>query len=137
MLHMSEAALHADQPILRRLPPEPWGRRLRRAREDVAGYTLAEAVGLAGRFVLVTDSTISRLEAMEVQPSGPRAGGRRQLAYILSVAYGVDPAEFGLSPDDLPPGLSIPPRSRGDDGSVLSTKWYTGNPSVRHLRIAA
>lgn len=59
--------------------------------------------------MLTTESTISRLESLPSEPSGHRSASRRQLAYILCHVYGVDPAEFGLSPDDLPPGIDLKP----------------------------
>lgn len=87
------------------IPPEPWGRRLERARTDVARLSLADAASIAGRLMLTSDATISRLEGLDQAPSGPRSGSRRQLAFVLCLAYQVDPAEFGLTIDDLPPGL--------------------------------
>ena len=107
---------------LRHLPPEPWGRRLTRAREDVAGLNLDEAATLAGHWMLTSKATISRLEQQPELPAGHRSGSRRQLAYVLCLAYRVDPADFGLGPGDLPVGLRIPPRRDS------STTWYEDQP---------
>lgn len=84
------------------IPAEPWGRRLARVRDDVAGLTLAEAAEHAARYMATTDATISRLESLSSEPIGPRQQSRRQLAYVLCLLYGVDPAEFGLRQADVP-----------------------------------
>jgi hypothetical protein len=107
----------------RPLPPEPWGRRMCRAREDVAGLTLKQAVELLGYLMPSSDSTISRLESFDVVPTGPRSRTMRQRAYLLCAVYDVDPTDLDLYPDDLPPGLVIPPRTR-IKGALSSTKWY-------------
>ena len=110
----------------RPMPAEPWGWRFKRAREQVAGLTMDEAIELAGTYVITSKATISRLEH---SPEAPTVFGkdrtRRQLAYILCLAYGVDPAEFDLSPRDVPPGVMILPRSDGRP----STIWLTLMPS--------
>jgi hypothetical protein len=108
------------------MPPEPWGRRLTRAREDVAGLTLDEAATLAGRWMLTSKATISRLEAQNELPIGHRSASRRQLAYVLCLAYRVDPADFGLGSSDLPPGLRIPHRRHHG----ASTSWYDVQPEL-------
>lgn len=102
---MTRANVIDPEPTYKPIPPEPWGRRLARVRQDVAGMTLAEAMRAASRVMLTTDVTISRLEALPVVPAGPRQGSRRQLAYVLCRSYRVDPEEFGLSENDLPPGM--------------------------------
>lgn len=124
-------------PHLQHMPPEPWGRRLLRAREDVAGYSMEQAVELVSTYMLTTKSTISRLEQQTEAPNGHRAAGRRQLAYILCVAYGVDPADFGLTPDDLPPGISRAMRTHESQGRGLSTNWYRTNTRSDGLLKAA
>ena len=109
---------------LRAMPPEPWGWRMKRAREGVAGLTLDEATFLVGHWMLTTKSTIARLERHPVVPVGPRTRAQRQLAYVLCLCYEIDPAEFDLGPGDLPPGLRIPPRHHGRDGTPSVTRWY-------------
>lgn len=109
------------------IPPEPWGRRLARVREDVAGYTLDEAVALAGNFMLTTASTVSRLEGLDSEPVGNRQGSRRQLAYVLCRAYGVNPAEFGLTANDMPPGVTIPART-ADSSTIWEASVYPLRP---------
>lgn len=133
---MSEArTLHHDG--YRAMPPEPWGRKLKRARWDLNRFTLDDAVRLVGQFMLTSGGSISRLEDLDEMPSGGRSASRRQLAYILCLCCQVDPAEFGLSSDDLPPGLTIPARTLNDQGEPASTKWSSEIPSVRALRPAA
>jgi hypothetical protein len=115
------------------MPPEPWGRKLGRARWDLNHYTIEDAVRLAGYYTLTSAGTISRLESMTDVPSGPRQQRNRQVAYVLCRAYRVDPAEFGLSDDDNPPGVTLAPRSEDSP----STIWYQASPSVLALSIAA
>lgn len=117
MLLMSEMAVSHN---LRHLPPEPWGRRLKRAREDIAGFNLNQAAAMAGYFVICSDSTISRLETLHEMPEGPRGSRRRQLAYVLCLAYRIDPIDLGLDSNDTPPGLALP----GDDEEWPVTIGY-------------
>lgn len=112
----------AQAPGLAHLGPEPWGRKMLRAREDVAQLSLDEAVELAGHYTLTSAATISRLEDLSVVPTGPRARRRRATAYVLCLAYRVDPAELELGPEDAPPGTEIPPRTPADL-VVSPTKW--------------
>jgi len=106
------------------IPPEPWGWKLKRARWDLNHMTLNDAVRLAGYYMAASEAAISRLESAAVAPHGPRSLRMRQLAYVLCLVYNVDPAEFGLSGDDPPPGWSIPPRTLGPDGRPSVTRWY-------------
>ncbi len=83
------------------LPPEPWGRRLKRAREDVAGLRLEDAARKVAYFHPISDATLCRLEARAEVPTT-----RSQLAasYIACLVYGVDPEDLDLNGDDVPPG---------------------------------
>jgi hypothetical protein len=121
---------HAYMP-LRHMPPEPWGRRLSRAREDLADLNLDQAAALAGFWMRTTRSTVQRLETLQAVPTGPKSGSKRQLAYVLCLAYRVDPADFDLSPDDLPPGIKIRPRR-----TAASTIWYR-DATAASLMVAA
>ena len=86
---------------------------------------MGDAVRLAGYYMPASEAGISRLEACEVVPSGPRSKRVRQLAYVLCKVYNVDPAEFGLDGDDPPTGWQrIPPRTLGPDGRPSVTRWY-------------
>lgn len=123
MLHMSTATTSPA----RQLGPEPWGRKLLRAREDIARLRLADAAELASTYMLTSTAAISRLESRHDMPTGSRSQSQRQRAYILCVAYGVDPAELGLSPEDLPPNMEIEPRTPGELG-ISSTEWYDDTP---------
>lgn len=83
------------------LPVEPWGRRIKRAREDYAGLTLDEAVAAIGQFKLTSTGSLSRMESSEGEPTDRR---RRELACVAAIVYGLDPGQFGVGSDDLPPG---------------------------------
>ena len=95
-----------------------------------------EAVALIGQWMLTTASSISRLEQLQVVPTGPRSASRRQRAYMLCLCYEVDPADFDLDPEDLPPGWEIPARTHNPDGTLASTNWLSGTRSIE-LRVAA
>lgn len=84
---------------LRSLPPEPWGERLRRAR-DIHGFTQERAAERLADFLETTGATISRLESLNEVPKTPK---RRHLAWALCASYGVDPTDLGLTDDDRPP----------------------------------
>lgn len=83
------------------LPVEPWGWRMKRAREDYAGLTLEAAVAAIGQHYLTSTGSISRMEDSPGVPKDPR---RRALACIAAIVYRLDPSQFGVSSDDLPPG---------------------------------
>lgn len=85
---------------------------------------MIDAVRLISRWLTTTTASISRLEHEPAVPAGPRSERKRQLACMLCLCYGVDPGEFNLSPDDLPPGWKIPPRRRTRSGDMPSTNWY-------------
>ena len=108
---------------LRHLPPEPWGRKMRRAREDVAGLSLAAAAELVSPYLFTSGSNISRMEQLDGVPSGAQSRSRRHLAVVLVLAYGMDPAEFGLDLDDLPTGVQVPARTPNNLVEA-STIWY-------------
>ena len=117
ILHMSE---------LRALPPEPWGRRLRRVREDVGGLNMDQATAAMARYVVVSTATISRLEGLPAIPADPR---QLRTAFVLCVICGVDPAELGLAPKDTAAALPGAVRDAiGKDFPALSTKWLTTAP---------
>jgi transcriptional regulator with XRE-family HTH domain len=65
-----------------------------------AGLSLREAAEKVSRLKLVSSNTLSRLEHMSFPP---RSRNQRQAAYIASLAYKIDPSEFGLSENDRPP----------------------------------
>lgn len=92
---------------LRPLPPEPWGDKLRRARETApAGkITHARAATWIQAITMrpIDGSTIGRIEAEQGIPADP---GRRRTAYLLCFLYEVDPAEFGLGPENGPGELA-------------------------------
>jgi hypothetical protein len=87
---------------LGRLDPESWGRRMMRAREDVALLTVRQVEDKTGGYV--SRSALSRIEAL-TEPPAKIADRRRALVAVL--LYRVDPAEFGLGPEDVPPLIDI------------------------------
>lgn len=87
---------------LKPIPPEPWGSRLRRAREDVAHLTGEQAVAHLGEYVSSSASTVSRLEH---SPDVPHQRRTREKAILLCYVYGVDPHELDLNPEELPPKM--------------------------------
>lgn len=106
MLHME----------LRPLPPEPWGRRLLRARVDMADLKTREVAQVLNTYVFTSQATISRLEGREHEPTN---SGQRARAYLCAILYGVAPAEFGVTVDDLPDSVkriagSLPERLPAD-----------------------
>lgn len=103
------------------LPIEPWGWRMKRAREDYAQLTLAEAVDEIGRHHLTSTGSISRMEDSTGVPRDPR---RRALACIAAIVYGLDPAQFGVSSDDLPSGVAKDIETTRMQGK-RPTKWET------------
>jgi hypothetical protein len=111
------------------LPPEPWGRRLRRAREDFAGLKLPEAAEAVSRYQLTTGSTLARLEYLDGPPTNRQ---RRVLATLALVIYGIDPEPFGLGRRDLPPAIYAQlKRARP------SFAWFTADELRRSALVAA
>jgi hypothetical protein len=86
---------------LTRLGPEPWGCRLTRARE-AAGLTVRDVDRMTGSYV--TKSALSRLEDMVAVPE--KIADRRR-ALVALLLYRVDPTDFGLGPEDVPPLIDI------------------------------
>lgn len=116
----------AKRSALSVLPPESFGRKMRRAREDVAELTLSEAAEGVNRWMVTSAATIGRLEQLEHPPGDRR---RRQLAYTACVVYGIDPVQLGLSVEGIPAGAlpEVPPSSAWltgvDPGFVSPRMW--------------
>lgn len=99
------------------LPPEPWGWKMKRAREEYAALTLDQAADAIGRYMHTSTASISRMEDSEGVPTDKR---RRALACIASLTYGLDPEQFGVTVDDVPAstaaalntGVQVLPQSR-------------------------
>lgn len=98
------------------LPPESWGRRLRRARIDCGGMTLEEAAENISTRWPISHTSLGRLEAM---PTVPTLRKQRITAVYALVLYGVDPTDFGLSVTELP--QPAPPKWTRAKGALLST----------------
>jgi transcriptional regulator with XRE-family HTH domain len=77
---------------LTRLSAETWGEKFRRAR-DRAGLNVRQTAELIEPYVAISYSTLARIERnSETRPSGRAA----QVAFVALLAYGIDPADFGL-----------------------------------------
>ena len=87
------------------LPPEPFGRKLCRIREDVAEILIEDLARRISQWTPVSSATLSRLEHATEVPSRDQA---RLVATLFCIACGVDPAEVGLGFDDLPPAWDVP-----------------------------
>ena len=110
---------------------ETWGDRLRRARER-SNTRLRDAAGLISEFERTSHQRLLNLEDLEEPPTD---AGRRLLALLAAVAYGYDPAAFGLSWDDLPRRLdpeavvaALNPSSRCI-GLWAGQRAYPGEPT--------
>lgn len=86
---------------LQSLEAETWGERLTRARRR-SGMSLKEAAHVVSQFWPVSHTSLMRLESLETEPAD---GKRRMLATLTVVAYGFEPSDFGLTVDELPPGI--------------------------------
>jgi hypothetical protein len=67
----------------------------------------------------IAPSTVGRLEELHEAPADR---GRRRLAFLLSLLYKIDPAEFGLGGDDSPDEMTTA-RLRSRDLAVRSSGW--------------
>lgn len=101
------------------LGEEPWGDRLARAREG-AGLTLAGVQHILGS-AHITKSTLSRMESFTEAPTFAKDRAR---ALMVLVLYGVDPASFGLGPDDKPAAIDL---RAVRDLAGPSSGWVTGD----------
>lgn len=118
---------------LLRLDEETWGERYLRAYfasrslhgpEEVTWRRLAERVS---QITPVAASTLMRLRTLKAEPVGP---ANRQLMYLVILALGFDPADFGLTEDDASPAWHMPtvrkllaPKSRK---RVTKIRCFTG-----------
>lgn len=84
--------------LLPSLPPEPFGRKLTRAREDVARLRLDQLASVISQWHPCNPATLSRLE------NDPAMMPNKNpiIMCLAVVACGFDPQSFGLSWDDLP-----------------------------------
>ena len=101
---------------LRRLGPEPWGIRMRRAR-DVARLNVRDVEEIL--FPHISKSALIRLEQLPHIPAGRKDRGRAALVLLL---YGINPEDLGISLDDLPPAID---RRAIERLRPPSTKWYS------------
>lgn len=78
-----------------------WGEKVhlayRRSRATY-GHTYREVAERISQIFPTTDATIVRLESYDTVPKQERV---RIVAYLALLAYGFDPSDFGLSPDNV------------------------------------
>ncbi len=86
---------------LARLPEESWGQRFRRARGRRSLESTADLVSLASP---TSHTSLARLEQLD---EAPEKGRPRVRAVLALLVYGYDPADFGLSLDDLPRAVDV------------------------------
>ena len=107
---------------LRRLGPEPWGRRLERARSD-AGLTFREVEEIL--FPHVSKSGVVRLERRQEAPTFRKDRAR---AALLLLVYGFELDDFELSEADIPPVIDLRAleriRKRARTGVGLRSKCF-------------
>lgn len=84
---------------LSRLEAEPFGSKMRRAREHADLQMRDAAEVLCDVATLVSYTTIARLEH---ELTVPRSKKRRAMAMLLLLAYGIDPEDLGLDVAELP-----------------------------------
>jgi transcriptional regulator with XRE-family HTH domain len=98
------------------LGEETFGERLHRARvrRGVRLRTLADQVSVCWP---VSHALLYRLE---LEPEPPADRRRRIIAALAVIALGYEPAVFGLSRDDVPPGMDLAALGSGTDGSDVS-----------------
>jgi hypothetical protein len=112
---------------LKRLPPEGWGKKLQRARED-AGLSLQAAETRIRPLLPTSYRTLARLETLDDCPQD----ARRQLqAFVAILAYGFDPADFGLAGCSAAEFIdrAVALRKLHIDVSP-SIPWYYGTPGA-------
>jgi hypothetical protein len=119
---MQRMATKKKSPLLAVLPPEPFGRKLCRAREDMAHMKLDEVAERISQWVAVSTATLSRLEHEDAPPS---KGNPQIIATLAAVACGLDPAELGLSLDSLPSAWN---RESVLQSLASASRWTTDFP---------
>lgn len=75
--------------------------------------TLDEAVDAVGAYMLTSTASISRMEDSIAEPKDSR---RRALAFLAARSYQFDPAQFGVSLDDVPKAIADAIRASGPGG---------------------
>lgn len=80
-----------------KLDEETWGERLHRAYRRCkarTGLIYIDQSAAISEFVPVSDQWLIRAEARDDAPTRPKD---RQLAYLMLLAYGIEPEDFGLT----------------------------------------
>jgi hypothetical protein len=111
---------------LKRLGPEPWGRRLERARGKATFTEVQEIL-----FPHISRSSLFRLEAFQDVPTARKDRARAALVLML---YGYNLEDFGLTEADIPPAMDMKVLERLRRSS---TKWFTTCPPIASLAVAA
>lgn len=94
----------AHKTALAPLPPETFGRKLCRVREDVGGFHCEELAAIISQWAPISGATLSRLEHTTETPTQPR---QRLITALACIACGIDPAELGVGYDDFPPAWDL------------------------------
>jgi hypothetical protein len=87
----------------RRLGPETWGQRLRRA-HGLSELGVREAAYAVSLYIPVSRQRLLDLEKLKDPPKNP---SRRCVAYLAIVAYGYDPLDLDLDDSCLPPAWNV------------------------------
>lgn len=127
------------------LGEETFGEKLRRAARrcrDAYGYSYQDTVNAVSPFIPTSDMSLKRHEELPELPSDTR---RRQLIYLLALAYGYEPESFGLTESDCNPAFdmrkvraALHPSTAARRDAKASTRWGEGkgltNWSTAHDR---
>lgn len=92
------------RPKLRKLYEPTFGEelhRIYRAGKAQHRFNYLDRAAAISRVMPVSDQTLIRYELLKEPPPRPR---QRLLVYLAIISYGFDPAEFGLTPDNVPVG---------------------------------
>lgn len=92
---------------------------------EIAGLTQEQATRRLAECMITSESTISRLEGLDVPPPSRK---RRMTAWSLSVLYGFDPGDLGLTVDDAPPPAVLDRLAVRLDDEVANRPSVAGNP---------
>ena len=84
-----------------KLGEENWGQKVRRGyylSKSIYGQTWEELAQRISQVQSITETSLMRLMTVEEKPTRAKA---LQMAWLLALALGIDPAEFDLYPEDL------------------------------------
>jgi hypothetical protein len=102
---------------LQKLGPEPWGRRMERARHN-AHLQFREVEEQL--FPHISKSALVRLERLDEVPTQRKDRARAALVLML---YGYDPEDFEIDIGDLPPVIDRKALDKLRRRPRVSTRW--------------